>query len=65
VGEAGSGTAVAGGNIDGVVADERSLKRISTLLRVESRSERITEVLDDPSLDCLRVSRRTRAYWTV
>jgi hypothetical protein len=62
VGEAGRGTADGGGNIEGVVTVERSLNRISTLLRVLSRSERIWEVLDDPSFDCFRVSRSTRAY---
>ena len=65
VGEAGSGTAD-GGGIAGVVgSDESSLYRISTLLRVFSRSDRIFEEFDDPSLDCLSVLSRTRAYCTV
>ena len=51
--------------MDGEVTVERSLNRISTLLRVLSRSERILDVLDDPSFDCFRVSSRTRAYCTV
>jgi hypothetical protein len=65
VGEAGSGTAD-GGGIAGVVgSDESSSYRISTLLRVFSRSDKIFEEFDDPSLDCLSVLRSTRAYCTV
>jgi hypothetical protein len=65
VGEAGSGTAD-GGGIAGVVgSDESSLYRISTLLRVFSRSDKIFEEFDDPSFDCLSVLRSTRAYCTV
>jgi len=51
--------------MDGEVTVERSLNRISTLLRVLSRSERILDVLDDPSFDCFRVSSKIRAYCTV
>lgn len=65
VGEAGSGTAD-GGGIEGVVGrEESSLYRISTLLSVFSRSDKIFEELDDPSFDCLSVSSSTRAYCTV
>ena len=65
VGEAGSGTDD-GGRIEGVVgADESSLYRISTPLRVCSRSDKIFEEFDDPSFDCLSVSSSTRAYCTV
>jgi hypothetical protein len=65
VGESGSGTAD-GGGIEGVVgSDESSLYRISTLLRVFSRSDKILDEFDDPSFDCLSVLSSTRAYCTV
>jgi len=65
VGESGSGTAD-GGGMEGVFgSDESSLYRISTLLRVFSRSDRILVEFDDPSFDCLSVSSSTRAYCTV
>jgi hypothetical protein len=62
IGDAGSGTADAGGKTDGVGVADRFLNLISMPLRVTSRSDSMLEDLDDPSFDCCRVSSKTRAY---
>lgn len=65
-GESGKGTAKAGAmTASGEGMDAACLNLISTPLRVPFNSERMVEEFEEPSFDCVNVSRSTLAYCTV